>query len=491
MKSFKGVAHKKGMTGRCICLTHLLVLLFIAGMFLSGCMPVQTARFSQHPSKISFPPIDFTPPKPERLVLPNGMVLYLMEDHEVPLITIHALVRTGGVYEPPDKVGLADITGEVMRTGGTRRMGPEEIDRRLEFLGAGLETGINMESGSAALSVMKKDFEEALGIFSDVLRYPSFAPEKIELAKIKRIESIRRQNDEPLQIASREFKRKVYNGDPRGRVRTIEGIQRIQREDLIEFHRSSFFPNNMIMGISGDFERSEMMERIKNAFGDWTELSRSIPPAPVPERPIERAVVYGERLLPQSTIILGHLCCPKNHPDYFPMEVLNNVLGDGFNSRLMEEIRSNRGLAYSVGSFYRGDIDYGVFGAYAMTKSQTTGNVIELIIHEINRVVENGLEAEELSWAKDSIINKYVFSFSSTAGLVKQYISLEYDHLPEDYIESYPGMISAITLEDIKRVAKKYLKPDKSVLVVVGNERAFDIPLNHFGQVEQADLSIR
>jgi predicted Zn-dependent peptidase len=337
---------------------------------------------------------------------------------------------------------------------------------------------------------MKKDLDEALGIFSEVMRSPAFNEEKVELAKMKMIESIRRQNDDPLTIASREFKRKVYQGDPRGRVRTIEGVRRITRQDLIEFHRIAFTPNNILIGISGDFEKEGILDSISKVFGDWEKDSESIPSRPIPESRYESSVVYAQRLLPQSTILLGHLCCPKNHPDYFPMVVLNDILGEGFNSRLMKEIRSNRGLAYSVGSFYRGDIDYGVFGAYAMTKSETTATVIELILSELNRIIDEGVTPEELTWAKDSIINKYIFSFASTAGLVEQYISLEYDNLPEDYLETYPGMISAVNLEDIKRVAKDYLKPDKSILVVVGNDEGFEKPLSFLGEVEKADLRI-
>ncbi len=472
------------------CLCYPAVFLILMGMVFYACIPNKTLSIYKHPSQLSYPPVSFVPPKPERVVLSNGMIIYLMEDHEVPLVNIDCLVKTGAIYEPADKVGLAQITGEVMRSGGTKTLAPDDLDKKLEFMGVILETGIGTESGSAGLSVMKKDLDEALEIFSEVLRNPAFNEEKVDLAKMKMIESIRRQNDDPLTIASREFKRKVYQGDPRGRIRTIEYVQKITRQDLIEFHRISFFPNNILMGISGDFEKEQMLSAISKVFGAWEKSPESMPSRPVPENRYESSVVYAQKLLPQSTILLGHLCCPKNNPDYFPMVVLNDILGEGFNSRLMREIRSNRGLAYSVGSFYRGDIDYGVFGAYAMTKTETTATVIELILDELKRIIDEGATPEELTWAKDSIINKYIFSFASTAGLVKQYISLEYDNLPEDYLETYPGMISAVGIEDIKRVAKDYLKPDKSILIVVGNDEGFDKPLSFLGEVERADLSI-
>lgn len=477
--------------GRVGAFLAIAVSIAIAGMLVHGCTPMHTAGLYRDPSRLSFPSITFSPPEPERVVLPNGMVLYLMEDHEVPLITIHAIIRTGGIFEPADKVGLAQITGEVMRTGGTAAMGPEELDRTLEYMGAILETSIGTESGGASLSVLTKDLEQGLDLFAQVLRSPAFAPEKVDLARLTMIESIRRQNDDPLAIASREFKRQVYTDDPRGRVKTIEGVERMTREDLIAFHRSFFFPENILMGVAGDFERDRMLEAISKIFGDWEQGSRPIPPYPVPKNDTERAVVYAPRPLPQSTILMGHLCCPKNDPDFFPMVVLNDILGEGFNSRLMREIRSNQGLAYSVGSFYRGDIDYGVFGAYAMTKSETTGKVIGLMRDEIGRLVEEGVTPEELDLAKDSIINNHIFSFSSTAGLVKQAMALEYDHLSGDYFEGYPERIAAVSMEDIRRVALRYLKPADAVIVVVGNREGFDIPIEQFGPVKEADLTIR
>jgi len=270
MKPFKiGFEKDKRKERQYFYLSYLPILLVLTGIIFYACIPSQRFKINQHPSKLSYSPVSFVPPKPERIVLSNGMIIYLMEDHEVPLVTIHSLIRTGGIYEPADKVGLAQITGEVMRSGGTKTLDPDELNKKLEFMGMIIETGIGMESGSATLSVLKKDLDEALGIFSEVLRSPAFYPEKVELAKMKIIESIRRQNDDPLKIASREFKRKVYQGDPRGRVKTIEGVKSITRQDLIEFHRTAFVPNNILMGIAGDFDKEQMLDIISKIFGNW------------------------------------------------------------------------------------------------------------------------------------------------------------------------------------------------------------------------------
>ncbi len=477
------------------CFYQLLCFLFIlliSFSFFSSCIFSQPSQTLKDPSRLSYPSINFTPNKPERHVLSNGIILYLLEDHEIPLITVNMLIRTGAIYEPADKTGLAQITGNVMRTGGTEFLSPDELDKKLEYMAAIIETDIGLESGSADLSVLKKDFDEALKIFSDIIRCPAFSAEKVELEKMKVIESIRRQNDEPFTIASREFKSKVYSGDPRGRRKTIRDVEQIKRQDIIQFYNKFYFPDNIIMGISGDFSKEDMINTISEKFGDWDKKTESpVPPAPIPSESSMRAVIYAPKPLPQSTIIIGHLCCPKNNPDFFTMEVLNFILGGGsFNSRLIKEIRSNQGLAYSVGSFYRGAIDYGVFGAYAITKAETTGKVIDLVLEEINRLIKEGIAPEELTWAKDSIINQFIFSFANTASLVKRYMSLEYDNLPEDFLETYTDNISKITLEDVQKIAKRYLKPEKSSIIIVGDAKGFDCPLEKYGIVDKADMNI-
>ena len=472
-------------------ITNYKIILFIFLFAAMGCFKFQTTKLPIHPSQLNFPQLKFTPPKPERYELNNGMVVYFMPDHEIPLITIYALTRCGDVYEPDDKVGLAGICGKVMRTGGTKFLEPEEINEKLEYVAASVESSIGRESGLVSLSVLKKDINLGMEIFSQTLRHPKFRQDKIDLAIAQSIESIRRRNDDPMDIASREFKKLIYQNDPRARVASIKGMKTIERDDLIEYHNQYFFPNNIILGVSGDFVIEEFLDTLSKYFGDWEYRDDKIPPPAVPKANNQKFVIYAERPLTQSTIISGHLTVPKTHPDYYSFKVLNFIIGGGgFNSYLMRDIRSNRGLAYSVGSFYRAEPEYGVFGAYCLTKSSTTAQVIDLMNNILKQIKNKGVSLEELKWAKDSIINQFTFSFESSNGLVEKYIGLEYDKYPKDYLKTYCTHIEKVTLDDISRVAVKYLDLQNSSLVVVGNNKDFDESLKKFGKVIEADLSI-
>ncbi|MBI4620513.1 MAG: insulinase family protein [Desulfobacterales bacterium] len=449
----------------------------------------EDANPPKHPGDMAFKPLAFSPPKGQRVVLDNGVILYILEDHELPVLNLSAVIRTGSVYEPADKTGLAELTGTVMRTGGTRSMNPDEINDQLEYIAGSVETGIGSESGSASLSVMKKDTDIGLKIFADIMMNPRFDQEKLDLAKKQEIEVIRRRNDNPDSIAFREFRRLLYKDNPRGRISTVESINAITRTDLVEFHNRFFRPENVMLAISGDFQKDEIVKKVEKSFQGWEKTGTKIPKEPPPLYSFEKSVNYAFKDVPQSTIILGHLAVRKTHPDYFTFKVLNFILGEsGFNSRLTSEIRSNRGLAYSVGSIYRGDVEYGVFAVICQTKSVTTSNVISLIYNIIRDLKKNGVTEKELRWAKESIVNKFIFSFTSSASVVNQQMIVDYDNLPEDFLERYQENISKVTLEDIKRVAKKHLYPDRSILVVVGKSKDFDKPLSEFGEVHEIEL---
>ena len=463
--------------------------LMMIGIMITACFD-RGVKTSQHSIDMVFSPQTFSPPKGERIVLDNGIILYVLEDHELPVLNLSAIIRTGSIYEPMEKVGLAKLTGSVMRIGGTYSMTPDEINGQLEYIAGSLETSIGRESGHASLSVMTKDIGLGLKIFADVLMNPRFDQEKVDLAKKQALETIRRRNDNPDSIAFREFRRLVYKDNPRGRISTIESINVITRADLVEFYDRFFYPENIILAVSGDFKKDEITKKIAKAFNVWEKTKMELPKVPHPSYSFEKSINYAFKDVPQSTIICGHLAVRKTDPDYYAFKALNFILGGGgFNSRLTSEIRSNRGLAYSVGSFYRGDVDYGVFGVVCQTKSATTYQAISLIDEIINGLKVNGVTEKELLWAKESIINKFIFSFTSSPSIVNQQARLEYETMPQDFLERYQENISKVTLEDIERMANRYLHPDRSILVVVGNDKNFDKPLHELGEVHEIDLA--
>ena len=473
-----------------------LVLFFLLLGCLTACTSLPDTVSTRHspsilpsPRSLKYPPLQLHFPKAERKKLKNGMVVYLLPDHEIPIVNISTLIRTGNVYDPPDKVGLAQMTGEVMRTGGTTSLTADQLDEELEFHSIYLTTVIDRESGTASLSVLTRDLDKELGLFFDVLRHPVFDQKKLDQARDKKIESIRRKNDSPQDVAFREFRKLLYRGDPRSNEATIEGIKKLTREDLVQFHDRFFHPDNMIMGISGDFCPEEIMKKLEILTEGWTGLPSPVPRAPVPSGHTVKSVNHIEKKLPQSIIVMGGFSVPQNHPDYFAFLVLNHLLGgDGFNSYLAEEIRTKQGLAYSVGSFYTGYIDYGAAGAYCFTNSSNTILATNLMYNILKKVKTGEISPQKLQWAKDSILNQFVFSFSSSERIVGQLISLEYHGLPSDYLDTYQENIRKITMEDVKRVARTYLQPENNILLVLGDDKSFEQPLNQFGFVNEVNI---
>ena len=465
-----------------------LFLLFLL-VFLPWMAQAQEEELLKHPREMDFPPLSFFPPQATRTVLSNGIILYLLEDPELPLLNISALIRTGSIYDPSDKVGLAQLTATLLRTGGTLERTAQAINEELEFMAAEIEFYMNRESGGASLSVRQQDFPRALAILASLLMKPAFDPAQLDLAKKREVEAIRRSNDNPEEIAYREFRKVLYEGNPRGQVPSIESVENIRREDLIGFHKRFFQPNNMILGVSGDFKKDEMISALEEALRDWERSLIELPFIPTPSPRDKKLIYHAPKNLPQSTILLGHLSLSLGHPDHIPLKVLNYILGGGgFSSRLTREIRLNQGLAYAVGSFYQGRVGYGVFGAFCQTKSSTTHKAISLLYEIIEGLKKNKPQPEELHWAKKSLVSQFIFSFTSSASIVSQQMQLEYDGLPEDYLEKFQGRVAAVNLEDLGRVAEKHLHPETSVLLVVGREEDFDQPLSAFGLVNRIEL---
>jgi predicted Zn-dependent peptidase len=443
-------------------------------------------------SDFKFKPLNFVPPKVDRIVLENGMILYLLEDHNLPLFNITARIRTGAVYEPHEKAGLASLTGYVMRSGGTISMPADKMNEELEFMAASVETSIDRESGSANLSTLKKDIEKGLKIFADVLMNPAFPEDKIKMRKDEVIESIRRENDNPTQIAHREFRRIIYDSKhPYSRKieGTLESIEKITRNDIIAFHRKYFHPNNIILGVSGDFSKEEIIKKLNEVFAGWKKEDIHFPEVPKVEKRFEKSVHYVYKDINQANVIMGHLGIHRKSPDYFPVMIMNFILGGGsFTARIPGRIRSDEGLAYSAFSAFQTARDTGMFFVSCQTKLESTGRAISIALEELDKIRKKPVDIEELSLAKETFMNQFVFRFTTSASIVAQKVDIEYEDLPLDYLETYLENVQAVTLDDVQRVAKKYLHPGDIKILVVGDEEKFDKPLDSFGKVNIIEL---
>ena len=444
----------------------------------------------RHPRDLHYTPLKFERPHPTRAVLSNGMVIYMLENHELPLVSAQFVIRTGRLYEPEDKVGLAQLVGTVLRTGGTTNRTGDAIDKRLEFLSASVQTHISTQEGEASLNCLSKDFDEILALLADILRHPRFAGNKILLAKMQMLEGIRRQNDSPNSILSREFSKLLYVSSLAwARTPTYETVMRVSRKDLIAFHRQYFHPNNIIAGFAGDFKSVELLKRLEHLFGNWPRTDVKSPTiAPLADRN-EPSLNYVYKDIPQSYFEFGHLGIRRNNPDWHAVHVMNHILGlGGFTSRLMSEIRSNRGLAYSVGAQLTEDTDRGRFSAWCQTKSESTQEAISTMLDIIRRMATDPISDNEMEKAKSAIRDGFVFRFETPRKVIDEQIRLEYYGYPLDYLDTYTDKIMAVTKADVQRVAKKYIHSDQIVILVVGDKSCFGKPLDDLGSLREIKL---
>lgn len=472
-------------------LTNLLVLVTLVSCLVTW--GTLTSNAKPH-EELEFEPIDFKPPVPQKHVLSNGMELYLLEDHELPVFDISGLVKTGTIYDPADKIGLASIFASVMRTGGTITREPDALNEELESMAASVETGMSPEYGSVSLSTMAEDIEKGLEIFADVLRNPAFREEKLELRKQQAIEAIRRRNDNPIQLAWRNFSAVLYGIDhPFGWYSEIDHVDSITVDDLKTFHKNYYHPNNIMLAITGDFDTETLITQLEKAFEGWEMSDVELPNvAEVEDAPIP-SVNYIHKELPQTTMLIGHFGIKRtpDFPDFFALRVMNEILGEGgFTSRLMSEVREKHGLAYMVGSlmsmsFYTNP---GEWFAYTQTRTEKTAEAIALIIKVVSDLRENPVPSDELQRTKDSLINSFVFSFESSSQIAFQQMMLDFRGFAPDYLETYTDKIAKVTAGDVQTVAQKYLHPEALTIVAVGNQDNFDRPLSEFGEVNVIEI---
>lgn len=445
------------------------------------------AATAKHYDQLTFPPLpEVQIPAYDRFTLGNGMVVYLMEDHELPLVGGTALIATGDRLEPADKVGLAGIVGEVMRTGGTRQHPTAELNQLLEQRAALIETGIGTSAGSASFSALTEDLETVFELFAQVLRQPAFAPTALELAKTQRRGAIARRNDNPDDLVGREFRKLIYGEDsPYARTEEYATLARIRREDVLNFYQQYFHPHRIILGIVGDFDPQHMRSLVQAKFGDWPPgpaAPSAVEPPTLHLPPVEQAhqgelFLVDQPQLSQSYVQIGHLGGQYNQPDVFPLLVMNGVL-NGFGGRLFNQVRSRQGLAYSVYAFWNPEFDYpGTFVAGGQTRSETTVAFVRAILAELEQLRTRLVAPAELAYAKDSILNSFVFNFQDPSQTLSRLMRYEYFGYPEDFLFRYQRGVKATTAADLKRVASTYLQPEKIVTLVVGNTAAIQPPL--------------
>jgi zinc protease len=472
--------------------TQLTRILLSTVILFGAAVPRSTAQatdWQQIPIP-SLPP--FHPQEPKRFELPNGMVIFLQEDHELPIIDGVARIRGGSRSEPASKVGLLDIYGEVWRTGGTKTQTGDQLDDYLEIRAAKVETGNTADSTTISWSCLKGDFDDVFKVFNDVLREPEFRDDKVDLAQHEMDDAISRRNDDVSEITSRESKKLAYGANnPYAREPEYATVAAVTRQDLLDWHHTYAHPNNIILGVVGDFDSAAMEAKLRKAFGDWPKG-----PAAKEEKIEFDPAKPGYYLVAkedvnQSSINMTELGIRRDNPDYYATQVFNEAFGGGFSSRLFKSIRTAQGLAYGVGGGIGSAFDHlGIVRIAMGTKSSTTVESIEALYKEIDNLKPNPISDEEIKRAKDSILNSFVFNFDSPEKVLRERMAYEFYGYPADFLERYRAGIEKVGKEDVARVAAKYLHKDKLAVLVVGNTPDFDKPLTSLGPVTNVNIAI-
>jgi zinc protease len=444
---------------------------------------------------LKFPPLgEVKIPEPLRVELSNGIVVFLLENHDFPIVDIRAQLPVGTIYESKQKAGLAWLTGEVMRSGGTEKYPGDELDLILESIGARLEIRIGDTSGTLSLSTLTDDLDLGLDLLADVLKHPAFPEEKIDLGKVKMRTAVASRNDEPSSILRREFLKIIFGPDsPYGWHPEYATIAAISRDDLVSFYNSYVGPAGLIFAVYGDFSADSMNSRLEELLGNWNPANSPRPAAPPMPAPSDPKVYYAfKEGTTNSSISIGHLGFRADDPDYAAMRVLNKILGRGFSSRLFTEIRSRMGLAYSVRSTDGVGFSHpGIFRAGVETRIDSTVKTTRAILAELEKIRDEGVTQDELRGAVDGILNSLVFDFSSEGSVLNRMAFYEFYDYPSDFLQRYQQAVREVTVEDLKEVARRRIRPGEFQILVVGDQAEFDEPLSNLGfPVEEIDIAI-
>ena len=469
----------------------LLMLTLVTASFIA--LPRATAQATTW-QQIPVPPLPaFNPQQPKRIELKNGMVIFLQEDHELPLVDGTARIRGGSVNEPAAKVGLVDMYGEVWRTGGTKTQTGDQLDDFLEVRAAKVETGGGPDSTTISFSCMKPDLDDVFKAFLDVLRNPEFRADKLDIAQKEEQDAISRRNDDVGEIAHRETVKLAYGANnPYAREAEYATVAAVTRQDLIDWHGKYVHPNNIILGISGDFDSAAMEARLRAAFDAWPKGPAAprrndikYSPAPAGNYFISKEDVN------QSTIHMIGLGITRDNPDYYALSVFNEAFGGGFSSRLFNDIRTKRGLAYSVGGGVGSNFGHpGILQVAIGTKSGSTIEAIQAASEDIADLSRKPITDDEIQRAKDAILNAFIFRLDSPDKILGERMTYEYYGYPADWLDKYEAEIKKVTAADVNRVATKYMHRDQMAVLVVGNAKEFDKPLSSLGSVKTIDITI-
>lgn len=437
------------------------------------------------PRAATFPTPVFTPPAPLQSALPSGANLFLAEDHDIGLVRLWFTFIGGSLYDPEGLEGLSEITGAAWRTGGTAGLSPEKFDEALEARGIELNLSLGRETGMASLSLLPRDLEVGLDLLAELLFSPAFDAGRFHLAVADKKDAIRREADDPDALAFRQMRKTLYAGHPRSRQATLASVGAVKLADAVNLHKELLASSAWVVGAVGDFNPATLTEALKKRFGSLSgERGARFAPLPAP-KPITPAIVFVPKKLNQTTVVWASLAPGLTSPERAPLDIADFILGgSGFQSRLMRKIRIEKGLAYSVSSFYSPLEEFGVVGASGATATANAGELFRLLSSELKVAGEAGFSQKEIEDAKATEANRFIFRYRDPADQVAERMVLTIKGLPSDLVASHFAALKEVTPESAKGAAGAWFKPGEGVWVVVGEvdqaDPVFDGPRRKF-----------
>ncbi len=428
------------------------------------------------PEAIEFQKLDFTPPRATdfRRMLSDGTIVFVAESHEFPLIKLSITFKGGDSLDPESTPGLASVMARMVREGGAGDMKPGMFDETLDFLATEVSVSAGNTFTTARMNSLSDNFDESLNLFVTMLRKPAFDKQRLEVAKARLLESLKQRNDNASSILGREWKAMLY-----GRTHfeasqpTASSVEAIRREQLQTIHQKIIHPGNMIVAVSGDFAIEEILEKLTKAFNGWEPGAVDASPE-IPKAVLVPGLYHVQKDIPQGKVVLGKRGIVRDDPDAIPLLLLNEILGaGGFTSRLMQKVRSNEGLAYSVRSILSQRVDYpGAFQATFESKNPTVALATKIVLGEIALIRDQPVSDAEIEVAKQGLIETFPRQFESKPATLQVFVNDEWTNRPKDYWRTFREKVSSVTKEDLLRVAQKHLDPSQMAILVVGNWEA-------------------
>jgi zinc protease len=408
---------------------------------------------------------------PTKFVTTNGITVLVLEQHFLPIVEVHALIKAGSAQDPPEKAGVANLTASLLDEGTTSRTS-KQLAEQIDFVGGSLETKASEDFTTASARVLKKDVDLGFTLLADILQRPAFQKQEFERIRTQILGEMASDNDDPGHVAMKAFNQLVFHGHPyRWPVNgTEETLTKVTLGDVQAFYAREYQPSQIILTIVGDVTVEQVTALVQTHFGGWKKgvtPQRAIKdPSPIKRKTVQLI----EKDLTQSTIVLGHGGIQRANPDFYPVTVMNYILGaGGFSSRLMESIRDKQGLAYGIMSHFDARLLPGSFWINLQTRTEATNQAIGGVLTELKNIREAPVSDQELAEAKSFLIGSFPLRFDTTAKLAQVLAQVEFYGLGFEYFSQYPKLIERVTKEDVQRVAKQYLDPQRYALVVVGN----------------------